>query len=156
MDHELAFKDEVGLSPAVQKAAPRPPWHLAFVGGAALLWSLLSVFDFMATITRFSPYMNQLPELTREFIYATPYWVLAVRAVAVFASLVGAVLLLRKRLSAVRMLMLSAAATFLSVALSFNGPVPDDAIPVFGVCVVVVSMLLLYYAQTWARRGVLR
>lgn len=156
MDRDLTFKEAAGLIPAEQNAAPKAPWHLLPIAGAALLWSLLAVFDLLATITRFAPYMNQIPEITREFIYATPYWVMALRALAVFASLVGAVLLLRRRLAAVRMLALAGAATILSIGFSFAGPVPDENTAVFGVCIVVVSVLLLYYAQTSARRGVLK
>lgn len=156
MDRDLTFKEATGLIPAEQKAAPKTPWHLLPIAGAALLWSLLAVFDFLAIVTRFAPYMNQIPELTREFIYATPLWVMALRAVAVFASLAGAVLLLRRRLAAVRMLALAATATILFIGFSFSGPVPDEGMAVFGVCIVVVSVLVLYYAQTSARRGVLK
>lgn len=156
MDRDLTFKEATGLIPAEQKATPKAPWHLTLIGGAALVWSLLAVFDFLAIATRFSPYMNQIPELTREFIYATPLWVMALHAMAVFASLAGAVLLLRRRLAAVRMLAAAATATILSIGFSYSGPVPDEGMAVFGVCIVVVSVLLLYYAQISARRGVLK
>lgn len=156
MERDLTFKDAAGLIPAEPQAAPKVPWHVTLIAGAAVVWSLLAVFDFLAIVTRFSPYMNQIPEMTREFIYATPFWALLLRAAAVFTSLVGAVLLLRRRIAAVRMLAAAATATILSIGFGFARPVPDEGTAVFGVCIVVVSVLLLYYAQTLARRGVLK
>lgn len=157
MDRDLDFEEATALIPAVQKHTPKAPWHLPLIGGIAVLWSLLGVFDLMAMVSRFAPYMNQMPELTREFIYELPLWVLAMRGVAVFASLIGAVLLVRKRFGAVRTLALSTAATIIATAASFSGGAPDDStIHVVSVFTVVVSVLLLYYAQTWAKNGVLK
>ncbi|MFN3312946.1 MAG: hypothetical protein ACK46Q_05725 [Hyphomonas sp.] len=155
MDRELTLKETVALAPAAPKNAPRAPLHLYLIGGAAFIWSLLAVFDFLAIITRYAPYVGQLPEMTQVFIYETPFWVWGLRAVAVFASLAGAVLLLRRRKVAVQVMALAATATILSIGFSFARPVPDDSMAVFGVCIVVVSVVLLHYAQTIARRGVL-
>lgn len=155
MDRELTLEETAALAPAAQKTASRAPLHLYLVGGAAFIWSLLAVFDFLAIITRYAPYVGQLPDLTQAFIYETPFWVWGLRGVAVFASMAGAVLLLRRRAAAVRVMALSATATILSIGFSFARPVPDDSMAVFGVCIVVVSVVLLHYAQTVARRGVL-
>ncbi|ABI77864.1 putative membrane protein [Hyphomonas neptunium ATCC 15444] len=157
MDRDLDFEEVTALIPAVQKHVRKAPWHLALIGGIAVLWSLLGVFDLLAMVTRFAPYMNQMPELTREFIYELPFWVLGLRAVAVAASLIGAVLLMRKRLAAVRTLALGATATIFGTGFSFAGHVPDDpTIQAVSVFTIVVSVLLLYYAQTWAKLGVLK
>lgn len=155
MDRELALKEAVARPPAAQKTAFSAPLHLYLIGGAAFIWSLLAVFDFLATVTRFAPYVGQLPDLTQTFIYETPLWVWGLRAIAVFASMAGSILLLRRRVAAVRMMALAATATILSVGFSFARPVPDDSMAVFGVCIVVVSVVLLHYTQTIARRGVL-
>lgn len=157
MDRDLDFEEATALILAVQKHPPKAPWHLALIGGIAVLWSLLGVFDLLAMVTRFAPYMNQMPDLTREFIYELPFWVLGLRAIAVFATLIGAVLLIRKRLAAVRVLALGATATIFGTAFSFTGGVPDDSsIHAVSVFIIVVSVLLLYYAQTWAKYGVLK
>lgn len=156
MDRDLALRDAAALGSAAPKVVTKAPWHLAFVGGAALLWSLIAVFDFLAIMTRYAPYVSQIPDLTLAFIYETPMWVWGLRGIAVFASMAGSVLLLRRRKNAVRMMALAAATTILSIGFSFAGPVPDDNMAVFGVCIVVVSLLLLHYTQTTARRGVLR
>ena len=157
MDRELDFEEVTALIPAVQKHERKAPWHLALIGAVAVVWSLLGVFDLMAMVTRFAPYMNQMPDLTREFIYELPVWVLALRGIAVFASLAGAVFLIRKRLTAVRMLALSTTATILGIGFTFADGAPDDGtIHAVSVFTIAVSVLLLYYAQTWAKHGVLK
>ncbi|MFN3608889.1 MAG: hypothetical protein ACK4Y9_07485 [Hyphomonas sp.] len=157
MDRDLDFEEATALVLAVQKHPPKAPWHLPVIGAAAVLWSLLGVFDLLAMVTRYSPYMNQMPELTREFIYELPFWVLGLRAVSVFATLIGAVLLIRKRLASVRVLALGATATIFGTAFSFTQGAPDDsAIHAVSVFIIVVSVLLLYYAQTWGKHGVLK
>lgn len=157
MDRELDFEEATVIIPAVQKHTPKVPWHLPLIGGTAVLWSLLGVFDLLAILTQYAPYMSGLPETTRDFIYALPGWVLTLRAAAVFASLAGAVMLIRRQVMAVRVLAFGAGATILGMALSFIGGAPDDsAFLAVAVFIIVTSVLLVYYAQTWAKRGVLR
>ena len=157
MDRDLDFEEATALIPAVQKRVPKAPWHLPVIGAIAVLWSLLGIFDLLAMVTRYAPYMNQMPELTREFIYELPMAVIALRGIAVFATLIGAVYLIRKRLVAVRILALGATATILGIGFSFAGGAPDDGtIHAVSVFTIVVSVLLLYYAQTWGKFGVLK
>lgn len=157
MDRDLDFEEATALIPAVQKHVPKAPWHLPVIGAIAVLWSLLGIFDLLAMVTRYAPYMNQMPELTREFIYELPMAVIALRGIAVFATLIGAVYLIRKRLVAVRILALGATATILGIGFSFAGGAPDDGtIHAVSVFTIVVSVLLLYYAQTWGKFGVLK
>lgn len=157
MDRDLDFEEATALIPAVQKRVPKAPWHLPVIGAIAVLWSLLGIFDLLAMVTRYAPYMNQMPELTREFIYELPMTVIALRGIAVFATLIGAVYLIRKRLVAVRILALGATATILGIGFSFAGGAPDDGtIHAVSVFTIVVSVLLLYYAQTWGKYGVLK
>ena len=157
MDRDLDFEEATALIPAVQKRVPKAPWHLPVIGAIAVLWSLLGIFDLLAMVTRYAPYMNQMPELTREFIYELPMAVIALRGIAVFATLIGAVYLIRKRLVAVRILALGATATILGIGFSFAGGAPDDGtIHAVSVFTIVGSVLLLYYAQTWGKFGVLK
>lgn len=157
MDRELDFEEATALIPAVQKRVPKAPWHLPVIGAIAVVWSLLGIFDLLAMVTRYAPYMNLMPELTREFIYELPIGVIALRGIAVFATLIGAVYLIRKRLVAVRILALGATATILGIGFSFGGGAPDDGtIHAVSVFTIVVSVLLLYYAQTWGKYGVLK
>jgi hypothetical protein len=156
MDRDLDFEEASALFPAVEKPLPKAPWHLYLLGGAALLWSLLALFDFMAILVGFTPYTGQMSEPALAFVQATPAWVMALRGLSIIASLAGAIFLIRRRRHAAGVMALAASLTILSVGFSFTRPVPEDTMAVFAVCLVVVSVLLLHYTQTMARRGVLR
>ncbi|MFN7056575.1 hypothetical protein [Hyphomonas sp.] len=156
MDRELDFKEASALFPAVQKPLPKAPWHLYALGSAAFVWSLLALFDFTAILLRFGPYTQQMSEMALAFVHETPAWVMALRGLSIVASMAGALLLIRRRAHATGVMALAATLTILSVGFSFARPVPEDSMAVFAVCVVVVSVLLLHYTQTMARRGVLR
>ena len=62
MQQDLVFPEAVDLAPPVQKPALKAPWHLFLIGATAVLWNALGVFDFLATLTRFPPYIDNLPE----------------------------------------------------------------------------------------------
>lgn len=157
MQSDLAFDEAVALSPPVQKPVLKAPWHLYLIGAAALLWSAVGVFDFLATLTRFPPYMDRFPEAAREYWATLPAWVFGVWALGVFSALIGAMLLLRRQRMSVRVLAGSTASTLFATALSYSRPAADyDANRVFAVCIIVVSLLILNYAFHQSKRGVLR
>lgn len=156
MQRDLAFEEAVALAPPVQKPAPKAPWHLYLIGTAAVLWSLLNVFDFLATATQFGPYMDRFPDGARQYWETQPAGVFVVWALAVFSSLIGSVLLIRRHALAVRVLGVSTISTIAAMALSYSRPAADyDATRVFAVCIIVVSLLILNYAWHQAKRGIL-
>ncbi len=156
MDRELDFDEAPALEPAALKTAPGMPWHLPLVGGLALIWSALSLIDFLATLTRFTPYTNLLPEPLRNALFNLPAGAYLLWGAAVAASLAGAVLLFRRQASAVRMLAAAATATIISMAVTHTSfSTHDVSNPVFSAFVIVVSLLLLYYAMVQAKRGAL-
>lgn len=157
MQRDLAFDEAVALAPPVQKPALKAPWHLYLIGTLAVLWNAVGVFDFLATLTQFSPYMERFPDAARQYWETQPAWVFAVWAMSVFSGLVGSVLILKRQALAVRVLAVGATTTILAMALSYSRPTPDlDSTRVFGVCIIVVSLLVLNYAFHQAKRGVLR
>ena len=157
MQRDLAFEEAVALAPPVQKPARKAPWHLYLIGTAAVLWAALGVFDFLATLTQFPPYMERFPEGARQHMETQPLSVFAISGLAVFSALIGAVLLLRRQGLAVRVLAVSSTATIFAMALSYARPSPDtDATRVFAVFIIVVSLLILNYAFHQAKQGVLR
>lgn len=157
MERDLAFEEAVALAPPVQKPALKAPWHLYLIGSAAVLWNLLGVFDFLATFTGFAPYMERMPEAAQAYWESAPLWTFGLWGVAVFSSLIGAMLLLRRQAVAVRVLAMAATATIFSMAASYSRPAPDaDLNRVVGVCVIVVALLVMNYAFHQAKRGVLR
>ena len=101
MQRDLAFEEAVALAPPVQKPAPKAPWHLYLIGTAAVLWSLLNVFDFLATATQFGPYMDRFPDGARQYWETQPAGVFVVWALSVFSALIGSVMLIRRQALAV-------------------------------------------------------
>ncbi|MGB3147139.1 MAG: hypothetical protein WBA91_05200 [Paracoccaceae bacterium] len=78
----------------------RAPLHLWIIGGLALFFSLISLGDFLAIQLRFQPYLAQMNADEQSFFASFPPWVQLCWAVAVCATLLGAVmLLLRHRLA---------------------------------------------------------
>ncbi|MFN7164038.1 MAG: hypothetical protein ACK4P2_04400 [Hyphomonas sp.] len=157
MQRDLVFPEAVALAPPVQKPELKAPWHLFLIGAAAVLWNVLGVFDFLATLTRFPPYIDRLPEGARVNWTTLPPLVFGIWALAVFSAVTGSVLLLKRQLLAVRVLALSTTATIFTMAFSYSRPGIDyDSDRVFAVCIIVVSLLILNYALDQAKRGILR
>ena len=157
MQQDLVFPEAVDLVRPVQKPALKAPLHLFFIGGAAVLWNGLGVFDFLATLTRFPPYIDSLPEGARALWTSLPPFVFGIWALSVFSALTGSVLLLKRRLLALRVLAVSTTATIFTMALTYSRPGIDPGSErVFAVCIIVVSLLILNYAFDQARRGILR
>lgn len=157
MERDLDFSQAAALAPPVQKPVLKAPWHLYLIGAAAVLWNTLGLFGFLATLTRFPPYMNQFPEESRIYWASLPLWTFAIWGIAVISALVGSILLLRRQAAAVRVLALSATSTILSMAATYSQPAADaDQNRVVGVFVIVVGLLLLNYAYHMTKRGILR
>lgn len=157
MERDLAFSQALALAPPVQKPALKAPWHLFLIGSAAVLWNVLGLFGFLATLTKFPPYMNQFPPEAREYWASVPLWTLAIWGVAVISALAGSILLLRRQAHAVGMLAISVMATIFSMAATYTRPDAEaDQNRAVAVFVIVVALLLLNYAFHQAKRGVLR
>ncbi len=157
MQHDLDFSEAVALAPQAQNAPLKAPWHLYILGSAAVLWNVLGIFGFLATLTRFPPYMAKFGDGAREYWMSLPDWIFAIWGVAVFTALAGSVMLLKRQTLAVRMLAFSATTTVLSMAASYSRPVPEGgADTISAVCIIVVALLVLQYAMHLAKRGVLR
>ncbi len=157
MQHDLDFSEAVALAPQARTASQKAPWHLYAIGLAAVFWNGLGLFGFLATLTRFPPYMDQFSEVSREYWTSLPDWIFAIWGVAVVTALAGAVMLLKRQLLAVRMLALSATTTVLAMAASYSRPAPDGSSDaVSAVCIIVIALLVLHYAMLQGKRGVLR
>ncbi len=157
MQHDLDFSEAVALAPQAQNAPLKAPWHLYVIGAVAVLWNALGVFGFLATLTRFPPYMAQFADGAREYWASLPSWIFVIWGVAAFTALTGAIMLLRRQVLAVRVLALSATTTVITMASSYSRPLPEGgADTVSAVCIIVIALLLLNYAMHQAKGGVLR
>ncbi|HLE83884.1 MAG TPA: hypothetical protein VJG13_06065, partial [Thermoanaerobaculia bacterium] len=82
---------EAGASP---RGRSRAPVHLWIVGVLALLWSAMGAFDYLATQTRWEPYVGQFTEEQLAYFYGFPAWVVAAWAIAVWGGLLASIALL--------------------------------------------------------------
>jgi hypothetical protein len=128
------------------------------VGGLSLLWNAFGCFDFTMTATRNAAYLKPYPQEMLDYWFAMPAWMWIVWAIGVFGGLAGSLgLLLRKRFALGLFLM-----SFLAAALSMTmGYFDKDAPRMEGAqfmpfVILGVAFLLIVYARSMVRRGVLR
>jgi hypothetical protein len=77
-------------------------WILAIIG---LLWFAMGAWDYSATQLRFEWYLASFTEEQIAYFYSFPTWYVAVWALSVWASFIGAVLLiLRMKLASLAFL----------------------------------------------------
>ena len=140
----------------VTGAQPVPAWFWA-AAGVALLFEAFGCYMYIGQV---SIDRATLPLDQRAIWDATPMWMVAAFATAVWVGLVGAVLLLLRRKLAVPVLLLSLIAMFVQFSGLFLIPqlrqtVPDTALagPVF---IIVSGYLIFQLARLAHKRGWLR
>ena len=128
-------------------AAPAPAW-LRIVGGLALLWNLVGVYEYLASVGVVSGGDAAMAE-------AMPAWVVACFAVAVFGGALGSLgLLMLKRWSKLLLLL-----SFLAVAAQslwafvLRGAAPAGSAMVLPLLVLVISLVLVWLAYSADRKG---
>ncbi len=131
----------------------KTPWHLWVIGALAVLFDGFGSFDFTATVTKFEPYMGLYPEHYLAYLAAMPLWMLVAWGLAVWSGLIGSVILLLRKSSAVILLGLSALASVSALAIDFLYPPPADmSSPIASVIIILIAGLLAYYAY-WAKQN---
>lgn len=136
---------------------PKTPWHLWLVGGLATLWNAVGAVDFTATVTRFEPYMSNVAQAMRDYLYALPIWMFLPWGVGVWGGFVGSILLLLRRKLAAPVLGVSLAGAAGVFAIGMVQPAPEGASdPVFAGFIVAIAVLVFTYAIWVSRRGILR
>jgi len=138
----------------------RAPWHLWVAGVISLLWNSVGAMDFVMTQTRNETYMRSFTPAQLEFYYGFPLWVVAAWGIAVWGAVLGSLaLLLRKRLavhlflaSLICMVLTDIHSFVLSDGLKIMGGVGTL---IFSAVIFVIGVLLLAYARSMGKRGVL-
>lgn len=134
----------------------KTPWHLWVVGVLAALWNMVGVVDFTSTVTKFEPYMSQFPQEAFDYYYSMPVWMFVVWGIAVWAGVIGTVLLLCRKSMALAFLGASLAALSVSFVTELIAPAPDAmSSPVWMAAIVVIAVAVLAYALWMSRRNVL-
>jgi len=144
------------MNPRRSAPTPRQLWIL---GTLALLWNSMGAFDYLMTETRNESYMAQFSPEQLDFFYGFPVWLVAMWAVAVWGGVLGAALLLLRRRLALPVFIVS---FFAMLATSLRNYVFADGREmmggsgaIFSLVIFAVSLALVFYARSLARRGVL-
>ncbi|MCJ8159538.1 hypothetical protein [Sphingomonas sp. LaA6.9] len=132
-------------------------WVVAVLG---LLWELMGVGSYLYHVTLSPEGLAALPQGQRDLMNATPVWVTAAFAIAVFSGLAGGLGLVLRRRWARPLLVLSVVAAILQfgwVFLVFRahetlGP-SSAAFPAF---IIVMGVFLAWFAGHATKRGWLR
>ena len=138
---------------------PRTPVHLWIIGVLALLWNMMGAFDYLATKLQLDFYMSQFSEEQLAYFYGFPAWVVAAWAFAVWGALAGSVGLLLRRKWSVWAFVVSIAGMVVTTIYNFgmtNGAeIMGSGAMVFSVIIWVISIFLVVYSWSLAKRDVL-
>lgn len=140
---------------------PKAPVHLWIIGIVTLLWNGFGIFDWVATVTRFEPYLSNFPQDQLDYFYSFPAWMFAVWAVGVGAGFLGSVGLLVRRSWAVWMFILSLLAVVVSTVCSFTMAEPPESMQgpatiIMPIVIAAIAVFLVLYSRKMAAKGVLR
>lgn len=138
------------------------PWHLWVVGGVALVFNGLGVFDYLMSMTSGAAYMasaGMTPEQIAHY-EAMPTWMSAVWAIGVWGAFSASVLLLLRRKLALPVFGVSLAAFLISLVytylLSDGGEVMGMQVAITSSVITAILVFLVWYSNMMGKRGVLR
>ncbi|SHI09418.1 hypothetical protein [Ferrimonas marina] len=136
------------------------PWHLWVVGVLALFWNAMGAMDYYMTQTRNPEYMANFTEQQLAFFYGFPAWADACWAIAVWGGVLGAVMLLLRKGSAVPIFLVSllcmVIVTFQNYVLSNGMEIIGDVFSLgFTLLIFLVALALYLYAKRCREQGIL-
>jgi hypothetical protein len=149
------------MTKATSDSITKAPRHLLIVGVLALLWNAVGAFDYVMTETRNSSYMSSFTADQLAYFNSFPKWAIATWALGVWGGVVGSLLLLLRRRTAVVVFavsLFSAALTFiynfgLSDGLKIMGGAGALIMPAV---ILLIGALLLLYSRRMVKNETLR
>ena len=143
----------------VEPAGRSTPWHFWVVAVVSALWNSVGGYDYTMSHVQGDAYAQQAGMSAAQiaFVGAYPTWMHAVWAVGVWGSVVGSVLLLLRMRWAFHAFVLSTrgAAGLLAYLALTPGGVATMGLT-FPILIVAICLVLVWYAWTMTKRGVLR
>lgn len=140
----------------------RTPWHIWVVGLIALIFNAGGAFDYVMTQTRNADYLAQFTAEELAYFESFPPWVQGSWALAVWAALLGAVLILLRSRWAGSAFAVSVVAMLATFTHNFflgdpkmHEVVGPEAIW-FTAVIVGLTVFFFFYARAMRLRGVLR
>ena len=136
------------------------PWHLWVVGGLAVLWNSVGAVDYVMTQSRNEAYMGNFTPAQLEYFYAQPIWVVCAWAVAVWASVLGSILLLLRKKLSVPVFLVSVVGVVLTSFYSYGlsaGYEIMGGMPalIFSIMILLIAGALYFYAKAMTDKGIL-
>ena len=108
------------------------------------------------TVIRYEPYLSGHPEEVLAYFFNAPLWMYVMWGISMIGGLVGTILLLMRRRTAVPVFAIAWICSMIAVAYSVVNPVPGGGNILFAVAVIMITFLILVYFHWLQRRGVLR
>jgi hypothetical protein len=135
----------------------KPATWFWVVSGMALLWNLMGVAAYISSVTMTPETLQVMPENERALLESTPAWATGAFAIAVWAGLLGSLLLLLRKSLATMVLITSFAgivvqmihAFFISNSFEVYGP-GGLAMPIM---VLAFGAFLIWFARKAAESG---
>jgi len=141
----------------------KTPWHIWVVGVVSLLWNAFGAYDFVMSTTQGEAYWRAsgMTQPMIDYYNAMPAWMYGPWVIGVWGAVIGSILLLVRRKWAVQAFALSLLGAAISLIYGLVNPMPDlppamAAMSVMPWVIVVIAALLLWYAWSMGKKGVLR
>ena len=133
------------------------PTSFYIISGAALVWNLIGVMQYVMQVTITQEALNAMPEAKRMLVENAPVWATSAFAIAVNAGALGCLLLLLRQSWAFPVLITSligivvqmSHSFFLAKSIESYGPV-DAILPAM---IIVVGIFLVWYSNGAKEKG---
>lgn len=140
----------------------KTPWHLWLVGVVSLLWNGFGGYDFIMSTTQGETYWRAsgMTQPMIDYYNAMPTWMYGPWIIGVWGAVIGSILLLLRNKLAVPAFALSLLGAAGSLIYGLMNPMPGlpPAMAVMAYMpwvILVIAALLLWYALTMRKKGVL-
>ena len=140
----------------------KAPWHLWVVGVLSLLWNAGGAYDWGMAHFAADSYMGMMTEEQRAWYSDFPLWAEIFWALGVWGAVIGSILLLLRSAFAQLAFVLSLIGLLgntLHSLTSMGNALVDMMGPgsmAFTAAIIIVALLLWFYARAMARKRVLR
>ncbi|WP_426041973.1 hypothetical protein [Brevundimonas sp. TWP2-3-4b1] len=140
----------------------KTPWHLWLVGVVSLLWNGFGGYDFIMSTTQGETYWRAsgMTQPMIDYYNAMPTWMYGSWIIGVWGAVIGSILLLLRNKLAVPAFALSLLGAAGSLIYGLMNPMPGlpPAMAMMAYMpwvILVIAALLLWYAWTMRKKGVL-
>jgi hypothetical protein len=140
----------------------KTPIHIWIVGAVSLLWNAMGAFDYVMAKLEVAAYIEMWSAGEQAYFMSFPLWANASWAIAVWASVIGSVLLLMRSEWSVAVFAISLTAMLLNTLYGFvladvrMFEVAGPAALAFTAIIIIIALLLLHYTRRMCDAGVLR